>query len=118
MMRRALFGLMLTTALAVPVRGQAASNTVVGVGSGAVAGALVAGPIGAVAGAVIGGVVGSSTERAHRPRMRRARLVRNRRTEAPAIRPLPRRAEATPPAEPPRTTGTAAPAATTWKDPR
>ena len=109
MLRHALFGLMLASSLALPGAASAASNTVVGVGSGAVAGALVGGPIGAVAGAVIGGVVGSSTERARRPRMRRARLVRHRRAEAPARRSVQRRVEALPPAP-------AAP--TTWKDPR
>ncbi|MCJ2038743.1 hypothetical protein MKK70_28800 [Methylobacterium sp. E-041] len=109
MLRHALFGLMLTAGLALPGPASAASNTVVGVGSGAVAGALVAGPIGAVAGAVIGGVVGSSSERARRPRMRRARLVRQRRAEAPARRSVQRRVEAVPPA---------GSAPTTWKDPR
>ncbi|WP_375464000.1 hypothetical protein [uncultured Methylobacterium sp.] len=114
MMRRALLGLLVTTALAMPVAASAASNTVVGVGSGAVAGALVAGPVGAVAGAVIGGVVGASTERARRPRMRRAPLVRQRHAERPARRTVQRRVEAAAPADPPR-----APASTgTWKDPR
>lgn len=115
MLRHALFGLMLATSLALPVTASAASNTVVGVGSGAVAGALVGGPIGAVAGAVIGGVVGSSTERARRPRMRRARLVRHRHADASTRRAVQRRVEATPPADAPRA-GTAT-APTTWRDP-
>ncbi|GJD29169.1 hypothetical protein PMNALOAF_0401 [Methylobacterium adhaesivum] len=70
--------------LAMPVTAQAASNTVVGVGTGAVAGAVVGGPIGAVVGAVVGGVVGSNSERARPRRARRTRAVRARRQAAQA----------------------------------
>ncbi|MCJ2055986.1 hypothetical protein MKL09_05420 [Methylobacterium sp. J-048] len=91
-----------------PDAARAQSRTTLGVGSGAVAGALVAGPIGAVAGAVVGGFVGNSTERRHVRRGRRYGSLRR----APQ-----RRAEA----ELPRTTGTVAraapPAVTAWKDP-
>ncbi|MCJ2122504.1 hypothetical protein [Methylobacterium sp. J-077] len=91
-----------------PARAQ--SRNTLGVGSGAVAGALVGGPIGAVAGAVVGGFVGHSTERGRR-HVRRSRHYGSLR-RAPQ-----RRAEA----ELPRTTGTVArtapPAATAWKDP-
>ena len=86
-MRHALFGLMLATALSAPNLAVAADNTVVGVGSGAVAGALVGGPIGAVVGAVVGGVVGSSTERARAPRRRYSRAARHRRQAAASPRP-------------------------------
>ncbi|WP_375455907.1 hypothetical protein [uncultured Methylobacterium sp.] len=115
MMRHALFGLMLATVLARPGPASAASDTMVGVGSGAVAGALVAGPVGAVAGAVIGGVVASSTARARRARPRPAPMVRQRLAQAPARRAVRHRAEATPPADRPRAGGGTA---TSWKDPR
>ncbi len=84
-MPRILFGLMLLGALAAPLSARAASNTTVGVGTGAIAGALVAGPVGAVAGAIVGGVVGASSERP-----RRHRRVRARRAAAPVSAP-PRR---------------------------
>ncbi|MDP4002532.1 hypothetical protein [Methylobacterium sp. NEAU K] len=109
-MRKLLAVLALTGALAVPEAAQAQSRTTLGVGSGAVAGALVGGPIGAVAGAVVGGLVGNSAERGHRH-------VRRVRRYGSVHRAPQRRAEAVLP----RTTGTtvartAAP--TTWKDPR
>lgn len=74
-MKTLLCGLALAALLAAPLSrpAAAASNTTVGVGSGAVAGALVGGPIGAVAGAIVGGVVGASTERPRRYRRARAR---------------------------------------------
>jgi hypothetical protein len=111
-MREVLRLLAVLAVLATPGAARAQSRTTLGVGSGAVAGALVAGPIGAVAGAVVGGFVGHSSER------RRRHVRRGRRPGyATARRPLPRRAEA----EAPRTTGAVArpaPPATTWKDPR
>ncbi|KST61738.1 hypothetical protein AO398_02500 [Methylobacterium sp. GXS13] len=93
-----------------PDSARAQSRTTLGVGSGAVAGALVAGPIGAVAGAVVGGFVGNSTERGRRH-------VRRRRHTSSLHRAPQRRAEA----QLARATGTVArtapPAATAWKDP-
>lgn len=74
-MKRVFFGLMLAGALAAPLSARAASNTTVGVGTGAIAGAVVAGPIGAVAGAIVGGVVGATSERPRR--YRRARIRRS-----------------------------------------
>ncbi|TXM64159.1 hypothetical protein FV218_22350, partial [Methylobacterium sp. WL69] len=70
--------------LVLPATVQAASNTVMGVGTGAVAGAVVGGPIGAVVGAVVGGVVGSNSERARPRRARRAKVFRTRRQAGPA----------------------------------
>lgn len=115
-MYKVLVVLAVAGALVAPGAAQAQSRTTLGVGSGAVAGALVGGPIGAVAGAVVGGFVANSAER-------RRRHVRSRRGHrygyAGVRRPLPRRAEADPPrarsvaaqAAPPASTGT------TWKDP-
>jgi hypothetical protein len=113
-MRTVLALLALVGALAAPGTVQAQSRTTLGVGSGAVAGALVGGPIGAVAGAVVGGFVGNSSE----PRRRHVR--RGRRVAYAAVRrPLPRRAEAELP-RPATAVARAAPAptATGWKDPR
>ncbi|MCJ2080215.1 hypothetical protein [Methylobacterium sp. J-090] len=126
--------------LALPATVQAASNTVVGVGTGAVAGAVVGGPIGAVVGAVVGGVVGSNSERARPRRARRAKVLRSRR-QAGVVRARPvtvaeRGAEARRPIPAAATTGsvtaprqpaTTQPAstrpattqpATTWQNPR
>ena len=50
-------GAMVAAALCLGGPARAASNTTLGVGSGAVAGALVGGPIGAVAGAIVGQVM-------------------------------------------------------------
>ncbi|WP_246696919.1 hypothetical protein [Methylobacterium planeticum] len=124
-MKAICFGAILAVAATVsaPQAVRAASNTTVGVGSGAVAGALVGGPVGAVAGAIIGGVVGSSTERAGPRRARRARAIRRSRAEtiAPA-RATVQRSAVTEPA--PRSLTPAVPTATgsvtgsTWKNPR
>jgi hypothetical protein len=115
-MYKVLVVLAVAGALVAPGAAQAQSRTTLGVGSGAVAGALVGGPIGAVAGAVVGGFVANSGER-------RRRHVRSRRGHrygyAGVRRPLPRRADADPPrarsvaaqAAPPASTGTG------WKDP-
>ncbi|GJE60610.1 hypothetical protein [Methylobacterium trifolii] len=110
-------GLLLAGGLILPQAAQAASNTTLGVGSGAVAGALVAGPIGAVAGAIVGGVVGASSERAAPRRYRRARSTRRsalppRRTVQRSVAAEPRSLTPTMPA----TTG--ATGGSTWKDPR
>jgi len=101
-------GAMVAAALCLGGPARAASNTTLGVGSGAVAGALVGGPIGAVAGAIVGGVVGSSTERP-----RRYRRARMRRSEAPVRSPV-RAAEERRAA--PAATGSVGGAA--WRDPR
>lgn len=91
-----------------PARAQ--SRTTLGVGSGAVAGALVAGPIGAVAGAVVGGFVGNSSERGRR----HVRRVRRTGSSRP---PPQRRAEAELPRPAAPVARAAPPAATAWKDP-
>ncbi|KQP11273.1 hypothetical protein ASF28_09575 [Methylobacterium sp. Leaf99] len=121
MKKRVLVALLGLLALPAPV--QAASNTVMGVGTGAVAGAVVGGPIGAVVGAVVGGVVGSNSERARPRRARRAKVFRTRRQAAPArVRPVTvaeRGAEARRPV--PAATGSVPaprPPATTWQNPR
>lgn len=88
-MRKACFGLVLLAGISVPVAATAADNTVVGVGTGAVAGALVGGPIGAVVGAVAGGVIGSNTPSARPRHGRRSRAAYRRRA---AARPLVQRA--------------------------
>jgi hypothetical protein len=90
-MKRVFFGLMLAGALAAPLSARAASNTTVGVGTGAIAGAVVAGPIGAVAGAIVGGVVGATSERP-----RRYRRARYRRSALPVRRVVQRTAPAAP----------------------
>ncbi|MGU3537156.1 hypothetical protein [Methylobacterium sp. A54F] len=133
MKRGAALGLLLAGALAVPAPALAASNTTIGVGSGAVAGALVGGPIGAVAGAIVGGVVGASTDRAGPRRHRRVRAVRRPRAAVLQRRPVERSAEAipAPAARGPAVTGSvpdaparapepaAAPAGgTSWRNPR
>ncbi len=115
-MRTVLAALTMVVALAAPDFASAQSRTTLGVGSGAVAGALVGGPIGAVAGAVVGGFVGHASERGHR-RVRRARRY----GYAAQRRALPRRADAAA-ARVPGPVAQAAPAApapvaTTWKDP-
>lgn len=112
-MRKALFSLMLATAMTAPAIATAADNTVVGVGGGAVAGALVGGPIGAVVGAVVGGMVGSSTERARGPRRRHARIARPRRQAAASPRAVrvAQRGPETARAVPATVTGTP------WQDP-
>jgi hypothetical protein len=129
-MKNLAFGALLLGALAMPATVQAASNTVVGVGTGAVAGAVVGGPIGAVVGAVVGGVVGSNSERARPRRARRVRSVRARRqaatvrarpvnvAEREAVRPVVTRTGAPPrqPAAVPLSQPTAQP--TTWQNPR
>ena len=107
----ALAGALGLSQLAWPQAARAQSSTTLGVGSGAVAGALVAGPIGAVAGAVVGGLVGSSREGRRRRHVRRVRhyatpIRRERRAEA-----FVRRSPA-PVARPAPSSGTA------WKDPR
>jgi hypothetical protein len=119
-MHKTLMVLALVGTLAVPGTASAQSRTTLGVGSGAVAGALVGGPIGAVAGAVVGGLFGNSTERGRRRHVRRVR----RSGYASVRRSYPRRAEA----DLPRATGPVArtsaaapapaPASTGgWKDP-
>ncbi|WP_156647884.1 hypothetical protein [Methylobacterium sp. Leaf87] len=127
-MKKRVLGGMLLSLLAVPATVQAASNTVVGVGTGAVAGAVVGGPIGAVVGAVVGGVVGSNSERARPRRVRRAKAVRTRRQAAQARpvnvaergeetrRPIPA-AATTGSVTAPRQPATTQPA-TTWQNPR
>ncbi|MDO9428840.1 MAG: hypothetical protein Q7T93_18685 [Methylobacterium sp.] len=121
MKKRVLVALLGLLALPAPV--QAASNTVMGVGTGAVAGAVVGGPIGAVVGAVVGGVVGSNSERARPRRARRAKVFHTRRQAAPArARPVTvaeRGAEARRPV--PAATGSVPaprPPVTTWQNPR
>ncbi|GJD55885.1 hypothetical protein [Methylobacterium dankookense] len=118
-MKRVFFGLMLAGALAAPLSARAASNTTVGVGTGAIAGAVVGGPIGAVAGAIVGGVVGATSERP-----RRYRRARYRRSALPVRRVVQRTAPAPRGALTP--TVSAEPAAPTstgstgrrWTDPR
>ncbi|NEU14353.1 hypothetical protein G3T14_19800 [Methylobacterium sp. BTF04] len=127
-MKRMTFGLLLAGALAVPHGAMAASNTTVGVGTGAVAGAVIAGPVGAVVGGIIGGVVGSNSERARPRRVRRARSVRARAAMAPKVRVAEERNGAARAPEPIRTgsvprTGEAGPAKastapTGWQNPR
>ena len=108
-MTKTCLALVLVGALTLPQAAWAQSRTTLGVGSGAVAGALVAGPIGAVAGAVVGGLVGSSTEGGRQRHLRRVR-----RYAAPVRRE--RRAQA----DLPRTTGSVAAGSptTAWKNPR
>ncbi|GEP08730.1 hypothetical protein [Methylobacterium gnaphalii] len=81
-MRKACFGLALLAGLLSPVAATAADNTVVGVGTGAVAGALVGGPVGAVVGAVAGGFIGSNSRSARPRHVRRARSSYRRRAAA------------------------------------
>ncbi|KQT19695.1 hypothetical protein ASG40_02385 [Methylobacterium sp. Leaf399] len=114
----ALSGSLLVGFVALPQPAVARNNTAVGVGTGAVAGALVAGPLGAVVGGIVGGVVGSNSESARPRRSRRARAVRPRRQPAVA-RIAPRAAPAARPvaqAEP-RPVSTV-PTSTTWTNPR
>ncbi len=62
-MRFAIFALGFIAALTLrPDLAAAQSSTTLGVGTGAVAGAIVAGPIGAVVGGVAGGFIGSANE--------------------------------------------------------
>ncbi|GLS42361.1 hypothetical protein [Methylobacterium brachythecii] len=86
-MRKACFGLVLLAGLSSPVAASAADNTVVGVGTGAVAGALVGGPVGAVVGAVAGGFIGSNTRSTRARHARRSRYAYRRRAARPEIRP-------------------------------
>lgn len=117
------FCLMMIGAVAVPPAASAASNTTVGVGTGAIAGALVAGPVGAVVGAVVGGFVGSNSERARPRRYRRVRAVR-RQSSTAQVRTASQRAEAPRAlvAEPRTTASVPRPStglgATTWQNPR
>lgn len=129
-MRRTCFGLVLLAGLSVPVAAAAADNTVVGVGTGAVAGALVGGPIGAVVGAVAGGFIGSNSPSTRSRHARRSRSAYRRRAERPAVQParLADRGSASVRARSaseidlqPRTetTGsTRSPGATGWQDPK
>lgn len=108
---------MLAGALILPQAALARDDTAVGVGTGAVAGALVAGPLGAVVGGIVGGMVGASSSGARPRRIRRARIARPRR-EARA-RPAPIRVGDG--SAPGRRTASAVPAkpsATTWTNPR
>ncbi len=126
-MKTLALGLMLAGSLALPGTARAASNTTVGVGTGAVAGALIAGPVGAVVGGIVGGVVGSNSERARPRRVRRIRAARPRNA---ALRPVrvaqEQRARDSRAPEPARTGSVAAPTApakappapTTWQNPR
>ncbi|MCE4223670.1 hypothetical protein HCU64_07910 [Methylobacterium sp. C25] len=82
-MRKACFGLVLLAGLSSPVAAMAADNTVVGVGTGAVAGALVGGPVGAVVGAVAGGYIGSNSRSARPRHARRSRHAYRRRAARP-----------------------------------
>ena len=70
-MKRLLVILALLAVLIVPRPATAQSNTALGIGTGVVAGALVAGPVGAVVGGLAGAAVGSSMPRprygAYRP---------------------------------------------------
>jgi len=120
------FGLALAAGMALsptilPISARAADRTTVGVGTGAVAGALVAGPVGAVVGAVAGGFIGANSSDAQPRRHRRARIATRR--SAVALRPAPqvaREASALPASE----ISTAAGADSTggtrtgWRDPR
>ncbi|GJE56229.1 MULTISPECIES: hypothetical protein [Methylobacterium] len=129
-MRRTCFGLVLLVGLSVPVAATAADNTVVGVGTGAVAGALVGGPVGAVVGAVAGGFIGSNTPSTRARHARRSRSAYRRRAERPVVQRAhladrsPASARARPVSEidlQPRTetTGsTQSPRATGWQDPK
>lgn len=121
-MKKLCFGLMLLgTLAAAPQAALAASDTTVGVGGGAVAGALVAGPVGAVVGAVVGGFMGANSDRVRPRRARRVRAVRPGR-QAGILRDngraAARRTEAPRPAAEPVTTATVAKPATTWQNPR
>ncbi|AWN44615.1 hypothetical protein DK389_17385 [Methylobacterium durans] len=124
-MKAVCFSLMLVAAAAAPQLALAGSSTTIGVGSGAVAGAIVGGPIGAVAGAVIGGVVGSSSERAGGRRYRRVRAYRRSRAEAAPVRRYvqrgaePAASSASQPSLTPRApTQTGSVSGSGWKDPR
>lgn len=128
-LRRTCFGLVLIAGLSTPAAATAADNTVVGVGTGAVAGALVGGPIGAVVGAVAGGYIGANTG----PRSRRARSADCRRSAGRPVATRARLAEsaaprvvapAAPPRPPtseidtaPEATGSAG-TRSGWRDPR
>ena len=129
-MKKALPALALFASLALPVSATAADNTVVGVGTGAVAGAVVGGPIGAVVGAVAGGFIGANTPSARTRYRRRARVATRRRAaeqHAPArarfaransvpasVRPVSARPPARPAAEAPTP---AERSGTSWTDP-
>ena len=120
-MKKLCFGLMLLATLAAPQAALAASDTTIGVGGGAVAGALVAGPVGAVVGAVVGGFMGANSDRVRPRRARRVRAVRPGRQAGIArdtSRTGARRTEAPRAAAEPVTTATVAKPATTWQNPR
>lgn len=108
-------GLVLAGIIILPPQAMARDNTVVGVGTGAVAGALVAGPVGAVVGGIVGGMVGANSERARPRRSRQARPVRARRQSGPV-----RVAEKRPAASRSTSMADAAanPPATVWTNPR
>lgn len=77
-MQKFLTGLAVVCALSLPVPVRAADSTTLGVGTGAVAGALVGGPIGAVVGAVAGGVIGANSDGVRRGLRRRPRVAHRR----------------------------------------
>lgn len=126
-MRKTFTGLALIASLTVPGAAIAADNTVVGVGTGAVAGAVVGGPIGAVVGAVAGGLVGANTQTARTRYRHRARITSRRRAAgfgaarrlASASAPSPIRSVAHPAPLPPSRPGSdgAASETRTWTDP-
>lgn len=135
-MTKAWLGLVVLAGLSMPVSASAADNTVVGVGTGAVAGALVGGPIGAVVGAVAGGVIGSNSGRVRYRSHRRARAAHRRRysdgavpvhprlADRGAVRPASAGETVAPAHRPASEISTAPEAATTgstqggWKDPK
>ncbi len=84
-------GIMLTlgASLTLSSAAQAADRTVVGVGTGAVAGAVVAGPIGAVVGAVAGGFIGANSSSGRSARRRRPRAYARRAAVSYESRPGP-----------------------------
>lgn len=129
-MRTTCFGLVLVAGLSLPVNARAADNTVVGVGTGAVAGAVVGGPIGAVIGAVAGGFIGSSADSRPRYRRRARAGSSGRRAAAPLARQArlvsARVPEDLPPSAPPPRAGErrsgseieVSPPARGWQEPR
>lgn len=125
-MKKLRHGLILVSVLSFPIGAHAADRTTLGVGTGAVAGALVGGPIGAVFGAVAGGVIGANSAGIRSGGGRRARLAQRRRSAVRPVRrqqPLAARGAAAPdPVRPVAVTSPARPSApgagaSGWKDP-